>query len=386
MQFLIAIIIFFSSSYDRAYRKYIRLDSVPAVFINSEDNYAGECRQQICKQDPTLVNIDRKQLMNHLRKVLFEEMNSSDKENEPSVSSKIANGSPDSPSTSESESCADLLMCSATPSTCVVHSTDSNRTRWFFFHSKEQLEALEANLNKRGIRESELLHVITNDKDRLMNVIAQTPVSVLNPDVEVSGEDQRPQRSTKKGKDRYEDANLGYGSDMSPEEVLENALIDNILEMEEKIYAGNLGSLAVKNRDEWRYCLSMKRYEDLDRNVMRNGGNGKLLNVKKEKNSRSNSPEVPRSEFKEYQDPGRFLGTVLDIETNGTDVDSDDVLLVQSERLQRVIDGLSVALVEVAQAVDHKYLKKPLGKYKKLICLINLIFSSQISQKFLDKL
>lgn len=386
MQFLIAIIIFFSSSYDRAYRKYIRLDSVPAVFINSEDNYAGECRQQICKQDPTLVNIDRKQLMNHLRKVLFEEMNSSDKENEPSVSSKIANGSPDSPSTSESESCADLLMCSATPSTCVVHSTDSNRTRWFFFHNKEQLEALEANLNKRGIRESELLHVITNDKDRLMNVIAQTPVSVLNPDVEVSGEDQRPQRSTKKGKDRYEDANLGYGSDMSPEEVLENALIDNILEMEEKIYAGNLGSLAVKNRDEWRYCLSMKRYEDLDRNVMRNGGNGKLLNVKKEKNSRSNSPEVPRSEFKEYQDPGRFLGTVLDIETNGTDVDSDDVLLVQSERLQRVIDGLSVALVEVAQAVDHKYLKKPLGKYKKLICLINLIFSSQISQKFLDKL
>lgn len=386
MQFLIAIIIFFSSSYDRAYRKYIRLDSVPAVFVNSEDNYAGECRQQICKQDPTLVNIDRKQLMNHLRKVLFEEMNSSDKENEPSVSSKIANGSPDSPSTSESESCADLLMCSATPSTCVVHSTDSNRTRWFFFHSKEQLEALEANLNKRGIRESELLHVITNDKDRLMNVIAQTPVSVLNPDVEVSGEDQRPQRSTKKGKDRYEDANLGYGSDMSPEEVLENALIDNILEMEEKIYAGNLGSLAVKNRDEWRYCLSMKRYEDLDRNVMRNGGNGKLLNVKKEKNSRSNSPEVPRSEFKEYQDPGRFLGTVLDIETNGTDVDSDDVLLVQSERLQRVIDGLSVALVEVAQAVDHKYLKKPLGKYKKLICLINLIFSSQISQKFLDKL
>lgn len=386
MQFLIAIIIFFSSSYDRAYRKYIRLDSVPAVFVNSEDNYAGECRQQICKQDPTLVNIDRKQLMNHLRKVLFEEMNSSDKENEPSVSSKIANGSPDSPSTSESESCADLLMCSATPSTCVVHSTDSNRTRWFFFHNKEQLEALEANLNKRGIRESELLHVITNDKDRLMNVIAQTPVSVLNPDVEVSGEDQRPQRSTKKGKDRYEDANLGYGSDMSPEEVLENALIDNILEMEEKIYAGNLGSLAVKNRDEWRYCLSMKRYEDLDRNVMRNGGNGKLLNVKKEKNSRSNSPEVPRSEFKEYQDPGRFLGTVLDIETNGTDVDSDDVLLVQSERLQRVIDGLSVALVEVAQAVDHKYLKKPLGKYKKLICLINLIFSSQISQKFLDKL
>lgn len=386
MQFLIAIIIFFSSSYDRAYRKYIRLDSVPAVFVNSEDNYAGECRQQICKQDPTLVNIDRKQLMNHLRKVLFEEMNSSDKENEPSVSSKIANGSADSPSTSESESCADLLMCSATPSTCVVHSTDSNRTRWFFFHNKEQLEALEANLNKRGIRESELLHVITNDKDRLMNVIAQTPVSVLNPDVEVSGEDQRPQRSTKKGKDRYEDANLGYGSDMSPEEVLENALIDNILEMEEKIYAGNLGSLAVKNRDEWRYCLSMKRYEDLDRNVMRNGGNGKLLNVKKEKNSRSNSPEVPRSEFKEYQDPGRFLGTVLDIETNGTDVDSDDVLLVQSERLQRVIDGLSVALVEVAQAVDHKYLKKPLGKYKKLICLINLIFSSQISQKFLDKL
>ncbi|XP_018577816.1 bromodomain adjacent to zinc finger domain protein 1A isoform X2 [Anoplophora glabripennis] len=348
--------------YDRAYRKYIRLDSVPAVFVNSEDKYAGECRQEICKQNSELVNVDRKQLLKHVRKVLFEEMNSSDKENEPSKSLKKGNGSPNSSSSAESESCAELLMCSADPTTCIVHSTDLNRNRWFFFHSKEQLEALEISLNKRGVRESELLHVIINDKDRLMNVITQTPVSVLNPDVEID-EEQKPLKNAKKGKDRYEDANLGYGSEMAPEEVLENALVDNILEMEEKIYAGNLGGLAVKNRDEWRNCLLSKRYEDLNRSIMRNGENGKLIKVRKEKgkNSRSCSPELPKSELKDYQDPGRFLGTVLDVEVNGVDGEGDDVILVQVERLQKAIGGLALALGQVAQAVDQKYLKKPLG-------------------------
>lgn len=354
-------LILFGFSYDRAFRKYIRLDSVPAIFINSEDKYAGECRQEICKQNPELVNVDRKQLLKYVRKTLFEETNSSDKENEPSKSSKNGTGSPNSSRNAESESCAELFMCSADPTTCIVHSTDLNKTRWFFFHSKDQLDAFETSLNRRGVRESELLHVIRNDKDRLTNIIAQTPVSILNPEVEIE-EEQKPSKNTKKGKDRYEDANLGYGSDMSPEEVLENALTDNILEMEEKIYAGNLGSLAVKNRDEWRNCLLSKRYEDLA--VMRNGENGRLLKVKKEKgkNSRPSSPEVPKNELKDYQDPGRFLGTVLDGEVNGVDGVDDDMLLVQAERLQKAISGLAVALGQVAQAVDHKYLKKPLGK------------------------
>ncbi|KAJ8924480.1 hypothetical protein NQ315_007277 [Exocentrus adspersus] len=327
--------------YDRAYRKYIRLDSVPALFINSEDNFAGECRPAICKQNPVLVNADRKQLLRHVRNVLFTETASSDKENQSSKS-------PDDVATIESE----LLMCSADPATCVVHSTDSNKPRWSFFYSKEQLEALEDSLNKRGIRENELLHVIINDKDRLVNIVTQTPVNILNPDVEVGDEDQRPSRNTRKGKDRYDDANLGYGPDMSPEEVLENALVDNILEMEEKIYAGNLGCLTVKDRDEWRNCLATKRYDDLEKVVARNGENG-----------RSSSPaESVKNESKEYQDPGRFLGSGLDVVVvNGVGEADEDVVLIQNERLQKAVNGLAVALAQVGLAVDFKYLKKPLG-------------------------
>ena len=63
---------------------------------------------------------------------------------------------------------------------------------------------------------------------------------------------------------RYEDANLGYSPDIKSEEVLENALIENVLEMEEKISAGALGNLKIKDRDKWRNCLQNKDYTEFE--------------------------------------------------------------------------------------------------------------------------
>ncbi|KAJ8934181.1 hypothetical protein NQ314_013535 [Rhamnusium bicolor] len=179
--------------YDRAYRKYLRIDSVPGIFVNCEEEYPRTCLEEISKQNPELVNADRKQLLKYVRKI-FEEMNSSDKENEPNKSSIEVNGVHDP----LLDSCDDLLMCSTDPTTCVVHSRTGSNTKWFFFHDKQQLEDLEVSLNKRGIREGELLHIVKNDKDRLINVIAQTPANLLNPNVTINEEDQKPSRNTKK--------------------------------------------------------------------------------------------------------------------------------------------------------------------------------------------
>lgn len=118
----------------------------------------------------------------------------------------------------------------------------------------------------------------SSSPDRLLNVITRTPVTVLNPELDIPESDQRPQR--KKGRDRYEDANLGYG-DAPPEEVLENALVDNVLELEEKIYAGSLGSLSVKDRKAWRTMLTERRYEKLAGGKLEDGDGS--LKVKKEK-------------------------------------------------------------------------------------------------------
>lgn len=139
--------------YDRAYRKYIRADSVPAVFVNSEDDNAGTCLPSICKQVPSLVDADRKQLLKHIRGVLFE---AADGKGTAAISE------------ADLRSCAELSMCSAEGERCPVHGPGARRHRWWFFHAGEQLDELEGSLNRRGERESELLHVVSNDKDRLV--------------------------------------------------------------------------------------------------------------------------------------------------------------------------------------------------------------------------
>lgn len=206
----------------------------------------GDCLQEITKQNPELVNANRQQLLKFVRKTLFNHVRHS--KSDSSTPAKVNGVLNKSNKSNEKQDCIDLFMCTADSATCPVHSQPADGTpTWAFFYDKFDLDQLENNLNKRGIREGELLQVVKNDKDRLSSVMSQTPFAVLNPNVEIVKDNDEEQRlasrnmNAKKAKDRYEDANLGYPTEMVPEEVLENALLDNILEMEEKIYAGNLG-------------------------------------------------------------------------------------------------------------------------------------------------
>lgn len=139
-------------------------------------------------------------------------------------------------------------MCSADPATCTVHSLPEGTPTWWFFKDKFDLDDLENGLNKRGLREGELLEVVKNDKDRLLNIVSQTPLSLLNPEAEATAvkEEEDSQKTSlrhkeKKGKYKYDDAYLGYSPQLKPQTILETALLDNILDMEEKIHSGNLG-------------------------------------------------------------------------------------------------------------------------------------------------
>lgn len=120
------------------------------------------------------------------------------------------------------------------------------------------------------------------------------------------------------------------------------------------------GHIQVKNRDEWRTFLSNKNYDELETIVVKKERNKKLQkpqkqNVEKDRNSRSNTPEV---ECDDYKDPGIFLGTTSNVEMN----DEVEEKLVETEKCRKAIKMLAGALVQVAAAVDPKYLKKPLGK------------------------
>lgn len=265
----------FVCRYDRAYRKYLKIDSIPGIIVNSDFDNIGGCLSEITTLRPELANATRQDVISHLRKVA-EEMNSSDKENNPKEKLK-------SEPVTEIEKCHEFYMCSTDPNNCVVHSANLDTPRWSFYHTAEQLQSLIESLNKRGIRESDLRINIESDLPNLETTIAKCPVHILNPDIEISEENQIQLRS--KGKNKYDDANLGFPSDMAASDVLHNLLVDNILELEEKIHVGSLGALKVKNREMWRECILNKNYSNLDKTIVR-GQDTKISNgdVKSEGN------------------------------------------------------------------------------------------------------
>lgn len=322
----------------------------------------GACQDEITPQNPNLVNVGRKEILEYLRKQ-YEEMNTSDKENSPNKKNKKGINNKDSSLVFDKEKNRDLLMCTADPQTCLLHSTTIERVRWLFFSDKNQLDDLVKSLNKRGLRENELQRIIENDYDQLAKIISQTPVQQLNPDVEID-ENLKTKAAAKKVKNRYEDANLGFPNDADPEVVLHSITVDNILEMEEKIFAGTLGSLTVKDRSAWRECLLNGDYDNLDTSFLKQE-NGKLNldKVKSENNSRASTPDSITEEKKtEYSDPGKYLGATLDIESEDSDLECDRLLLTQNEMNKKTISTLALALVQLGYAVEPKYLKKPLGK------------------------
>ncbi|EFA07691.2 hypothetical protein TcasGA2_TC030765 [Tribolium castaneum] len=308
---------------DRAFRRFYRLESIPGFFLNSEEENPGTCLSNIIEQMPHLVNATRDEVLDHLKKTL-KESNSSDKENSPAKNRK--NGQCNGVLDQKIELCDDLMMCSANPDTCVVHSNERRKNLWGFYHENEQIDQLIDGLNKRGVRESELQQNLTYNRDDIEKLIRETPVNSLNFEMESREEPKR-----RKVKPKYEDANLGYPPDMTPTDVLHNALIENILEMEEKIFAGSLGALNIKDREKWRSDLQNKNYKELDKNL-----------AKRDEN-----------DLKELEtDPSHYLIP---------DIDNNEIPLTQNEDIKGAIQSLAVVLAQVAQAVEPKFLKKPLG-------------------------
>lgn len=210
----------------------------------------------------------------------YQDSNFNDKENNPKGSPKKVNGVRNSLLQGDIEAeCDKLLMCSANPQNCIVHSTSKRTQRWLYLHDQHQIDELINSLNKRGIREQELSQTLQDEKDLLVDIIQKTPVAQLNPLVSDEFVDQKL-KLRKPAKSRYEDANLGYPADMELSEVLESTLVDYILDLEEKIFAGNVGSLKVKDRNAWRERLMQRNYGDLDKTIVKvdNGRTSALKN------------------------------------------------------------------------------------------------------------
>lgn len=403
---------------DRSYRRYIKLESIPGFFVENEEDNAGICLASPTKQYPQLNGCKKAILSKHLL-TMSEEMNTSDKENEPkSPSKKMVNGF--SSKMDITDNARLLNMCTANPSNCFVHCSKQSNTkttilsRWTFYHNDTQVDDLIAGLNVRGLRESELKQILQSNESRIRNLVSKTPINQLsaplaailekealeaavteNTDTNGIDEEQqqqqqvsssRPVRSSRGRrsgasntssthiqnikKQRYDDVTLGYPEGASPNEVMHLAITDNLLEMEEKICGGNLGHLKLSkgfSREKWRELLTARDWDRMDGTIVHAKD---LYKVVKESGSRpatpthpDNQPQVARKEdrYREYMDPGTFIGHNEEDLNASSNVGAIEQLIEVNSEHSRAIKGLALALAQLGQSVGNKYLKKPLG-------------------------
>lgn len=345
---------------DRAYRRCWVQRAVAGLFVEAGSESRGACQKPVM---PVTSNNqgDSSDTLAHVSQ-LFEaqkERAGSDKENESGANSR--GNSPKKPLTnlnglshklngleSVTQQLRDLLMCTGDNNTCYVHGK-ADRPRWMVYHTEEQLEGLIQSLNKRGLRESELRQNLEQEKINMVNYINKCPVHLLNPTAAPSP----PPPSHHYTRHKKFQPSLNVPADCSLSEALELSLRDHILELEEKIFHGCLGSLKIKDREAWRGTIMLRGY-DKQADYLTWGPDKQyrddyhLPNGVLKVPSDIDEEDMKSIAINKYRDPGHYLGAS---KLNG----------IKQEPGADVVRGLASALLQVSQAIHHKYIKRPLG-------------------------
>jgi len=227
-------------------------------------------------------------------------------------------------------------LCTADPETCTVHSTNKT-TKWYFYYKVEDIDALIEGLNDKGERETELKKNLITLRNKIATSLKSCPVFVLNPTEECDKETmavRSSRRHVKKGGDG--DTNLNFEIGTPIDHIMEVTLRDMLLEIEEKLFIGGLGTIRVPDRNAWR--------DDVHKEDV----NEKVTHV--------NVPETLQwAGAKRINTMKTELGFKADEELPGKDTECSTE-----------VRSLTIALLQVAQCIEPKYLKAPLTETDKL--------------------
>ncbi|KAM3959359.1 ATP-dependent chromatin assembly factor large subunit [Aphomia sociella] len=343
---------------DRGFRRYWVNQRVPGLFVEAGDEPRGACRDKPVPPAPphpgdTLAYVAE----------LFEserERAGSDKENDGANSRA---NSPKKPLGSvngvhrgngletSAQQLRELLVCAGDAATCHVHGTGEFRPQWWVYHTAEQVSALIDSLNKRGVRESELRSALELDRQRVSACVARCPLHLLN---RHAAPPPAPAITSTRRRGPRPAAALALAPDGNLSDALELSLRDHILELEEKIFHGCLGVLKVKDREAWRGTIMVRGY-DKQSDYLTWGPAKQYRDDYHLPNGVLKVPQdIDQTEVKipenKYRDPGHYLEAP---KANG----------VKQEHAAAagVVRALASALLQVEQAIHHKYIRRPLG-------------------------
>jgi len=220
-------------------------------------------------------------------------------------------------------------ICLADMDNCTVHSTILPKTHWSYIGSAEVLDKFIDSLNPRGVRESELKDKLVSERDAIVKDLRSFNVQIepnLNEDA----------------KDKEEDSNEDINA------IIDLALRDQIMEIEEKIFFGTLGTLKIHDRQAWQKAIQAGGY-DKQCDALTWGGKS-MMNTPFE--SRMMSADQSRDQSRAGS-PDR--------ESNRG---SGEFFV---KRQSNKVRGLACAMLQVSQMLANKYFKPPLGEDEKEI-------------------
>ena len=210
-----------------------------------------------------------------------------------------------------------------------------SRVAWYYYSKPEEVEALAAVLNVRGVRENALKTALNLHKPLLLRTVGKCPFAKV---------DQNKQRSPPSAHGlRYESA----------DQYLELYLREQILDTEEKIHIGNLGHLrGAQGRDEWRKNIE-------------NSGAAASVSSGKDKSHREDEGEgAEEGEGGEEAgpSPGHDKEEQLhSISSAGADESCRLKSGVQTPSTDPQVHMLSQALLDIQAGIEPKFLMPPLG-------------------------
>ncbi|XP_046750522.1 bromodomain adjacent to zinc finger domain protein 1A isoform X3 [Diprion similis] len=356
---------------DRAHRRYWRFLSIPGLFVENDERWPGACLPEGTPYKPELQDESGDAMYAYLKKKFKDE--SSDKENsikelkkspkKVAFSDKNGLKSPRKDLSPKKEVKMDfndirqkLNVCTGDKN-CPIHCATTG-PQWSFYGLQENIDSVINALNKRGIREGELRQTLMQEATSLTTAISECPRHKLNPEVYMEPIKEPTNKNHRKNK--YDNVNLAFPPGTDIEEVLELTLRDYILDLEDKIKVGCLGSLKVISREVWRTAINKCGYDKqcdklvygLNDTEADTASNLVLDKIKNENRmSRPGTPdsEISSSGVKTYRDPGRYLGPPSEDEP------------VPDPNQQISIKQLACAILQISHAIEPKYLKKPLG-------------------------
>ncbi|BET01786.1 ATP-dependent chromatin assembly factor large subunit [Nesidiocoris tenuis] len=339
---------------DRAYRRYWFVQSIPALLVEDHDDFRGPCLPR-CTPSASFNSEDSLAYI----KMLFKQKHSN-KENISAKPENIVSSSPKkllaekngetSPiarnRTKSESSPLQPLTCWADPENCPVHKANTNRPVWSFVKDKSELERLILSLNKRGFRERKLKEALIEERTTITKALEKFPLHLFSGDENVEPSPDYKQLAAKIQK-VYDADNLGYPEGTPIDDIVERSLRDYILETEEKISGGALGVLKVKSREIWRDAINENGYDRQCKQLIWGARKEETMEVDVEHSSEEKEDEESRSSTPSQE----YVATVRHRYPKG----------FEPVPQKPVIADLASAVVQVAQSIEHKFLKPPLG-------------------------